>query len=143
MTIVTEPSHPLPEKSSDLVIWILSRIGDVKFVAANHMDVSTILCACGPAFVALFLEALASTAMVAGVREEDAVEMAARTMQGVVELVLDGEKPDVLRKKASTPGGFTVEGLRALEEGGLKELVVKAAGKSLKKLQKVDVGKGQ
>lgn len=107
------------------------------------MDVSTILCAGGPAFVALFLEALASTVMVAGVRKEDAMEMAARTMQGVVELVLDGEKPDVLRKKVSTPGGFTVEGLRVLEEGGLKELVVKAAGKSLEKLQKFDVGKGQ
>lgn len=60
-----------------------------------------------------------------------------------MELVLDDEMPDTLRKKIPTPGGLMLEGLRVLEEGVLKELVGKAAEKSLEKLHNACVGKGQ
>lgn len=138
MTIINEPTSPLPEITSELVIWIFSQIGSVKFVPAHHMNVATVLCAAGPAFAALFIQALASSAKARGVEEKAAIEMTARTMKGMAELVLNGEHPEVLRRKVTTPGGVTAEGLRVLEEGGMKELVAKAVDKSIEKLERAD-----
>lgn len=84
------------------------------------MDVSTALCGSGPAFLSLFLEALADGAVAMGLPRAEAQLMAAQTMRGTAGLVLEGEHPALVREKVSTPGGCTIGGLLVLEEGRVR-----------------------
>ena len=138
MTIIAEPSPPLSKENSALVSWIFTRIGHVKFVNTNVMSAATVLCATGPAFAALFLEALASGAEVMGIEGEEAINMAAKAIKGMAELVINGEHPDMLSKKVATPGGVTAEGLQVLVEGRMREMVIEAVEKATGKMERVD-----
>ncbi|KAF8544372.1 pyrroline-5-carboxylate reductase [Trichophaea hybrida] len=137
ITVITEPSPPLSQENSAIISWIFTRIGDVKFVNTNAMSAATVLCAAGPAFAATFLEALASGAEAMGIGGEEAIDMAAKAIKGMAELVINGEHPDMLRKKVATPGGVTIEGLRVLVEGGIREVVIEAVGKATNKTERV------
>lgn len=87
------------------------------------MDVSTALCGSGPAFLALFLEAMADGAVAMGLPRAEAQLMAAQTMRGTAGLVLNGDHPAIIREKVSTPGGCTIGGLLVLEEGTVRGTV--------------------
>jgi pyrroline-5-carboxylate reductase len=90
------------------------------------MDASTALCGSGPAFFALMLEAIIDGAVAMGLPRVEAQKMAAQTMKGTAEMVLQGEHPALLRDKVTTPGGCTIGGLLVLEEGRVRGTVAKA-----------------
>lgn len=135
MTVIATPDPPLPPPLSHLVTWLFTRIGLTVTLPAQHMDVSTALCGSGPAFLSLFLEALADGAVAMGLPRAEAQLMAAQTMRGTSGMVLGGEHPAMVREKVSTPGGCTIGGLLVLEEGrvrgsvarGVREATVVAA----------------
>jgi len=126
MTVIAMPSTPLSNDAEALVQWLFKRIGHVKVVSESAIDAATVLCGAGPAFAALFLEALAAGVERAGIAPEEAAEMAARTLKGAADLILAGESPVALRKAASTEGGVTAKGLSVLVEKGFKDSVIRA-----------------
>ncbi|MCJ1250453.1 delta 1-pyrroline-5-carboxylate reductase [Trapelia coarctata] len=131
ITVIAEPSSLVPKQASELVAWIFERIGHVKYVRPELMAAATVLCAATPAFAALFLEALVSGAKSAGLRDEDATEMAAYSFQGLASLVLSGEKPEALRRMVASKGGVTEQGLQVLEESKMSEIVSRAVHQSI------------
>ncbi|MCJ1321964.1 delta 1-pyrroline-5-carboxylate reductase [Xylographa vitiligo] len=134
MTVIATSTPPLPPPLALLTTWIFTRIGSVRHVAPHLMDVCTALCGSGPAFFALFMEAIADGAVAMGLSRKEALYMAAQTMKGTAAMILAGEHPAILRDKVSTPGGCTIGGLLVLEEGrvrgsaarGLREATVVA-----------------
>jgi pyrroline-5-carboxylate reductase len=126
MTVIGISDPPLPDQTKDLITWIFKQIGDVVYLPPHLMDVSTALCGSGPAFFALVLEAATDGAVAMGVPRADAQRMAAQTMRGTADLVLNGEHPAVLKDKVSTPGGCTIGGLMVLEEGAVRGSVSRA-----------------
>lgn len=126
MTVVATTDPPLPSATSALVTWIFRRIGDVVYLPPSTMDASTALCASGPAFFALMLEAAVDGAVAMGLPRAEAQRMAAQAMRGTAALVQTGEHPALLRDKVSTPGGCTIGGLLVLEEGRLRGTVARA-----------------
>jgi pyrroline-5-carboxylate reductase len=126
MTVIGISDPPLPHQTKDLITWIFKQIGDVVYLPPHLMDVSTALCGSGPAFFALVLEAATDGAVAMGVPRADAQRMAAQTMRGTADLVLNGEHPAVLKDKVSTPGGCTIGGLMVLEEGAVRGTVARA-----------------
>lgn len=126
MTVVETSTPPLPKAQADLVTWIFSKIGKVVRVAPTAMDVCTALCGSGPAFMALVMEAMADGAVAMGLPRAEAQMMAAQTMKGASDLVLNGQHPAILREKTSTPGGCTIGGLLVLEEGAVRGTVARA-----------------
>ena len=126
MTVIANPTPPLPQADSQLVTWMFERIGRVVHLPAASMDVSTALCGSGPAFMALVLEAIADGAVAMGLPRAEAQIMAAQTMRGTAGLVLNGEHPAVLKDKVSTPGGCTIGGLLVLEEGRVRGTMSRA-----------------
>jgi pyrroline-5-carboxylate reductase len=126
MTVIANPSPPLPPEWMNFVTWTFSRIGRVVHLPPSAMDASTALCGSGPAFMALVLEALADGGVAMGLPRAEAQLMAAQVMMGTAGLVINGEHPAILRDKVSTPGGCTIGGLLVLEEGRVRGAVARA-----------------
>lgn len=127
MTVINTSTPPLPEETSKLVSWIFTRIGRVVHLPPSNMDACTALCGSGPAFGAVMIESMAMGAIAMGVPRDEAYTMAAQTLRGMAGLALSsGDHPAVLRDKVSTPGGCTIGGLLALEEGNFRATVARA-----------------
>ena len=89
---------------------------------------------CGPAFTAIFIDALADGGVKAGLPRAKAIRFAEQMVLGAAQLALDtGKHPAQLRDDVASPGGSTIEGIQALEEGGLRAAVINAVVEAWKK----------
>lgn len=89
---------------------------------------------CGPAFAAIFIDALADGGVMAGIPRAKAIRFAEQMLLGTAQLALDTRKhPAQLRDDVASPGGSTIEGIKALEEGGLRAAVIDAVVRAWKK----------
>jgi pyrroline-5-carboxylate reductase len=102
---------------------IFMSVGKVLVLPEKYMDAVTALSGSGPAFMALFTEAMTEAGMQAGLTERNASELAIQTFIGTAGLLETGMPPHKLREIVTSPGGTTAAGLRVFEERGLKEMV--------------------
>ena len=92
-----------------------------------QMDAVTGLSGSGPAYVFLFMEALAEGGEKMGLSPQDSKILALQTVLGAARLALESEKGlTELREMVTSPGGTTVEGLKKLDEAGFKAAVIDA-----------------
>jgi len=106
---------------------ILSAAGTVDTIEERYMDAITGLSGSGPAFVYMFIEALADGGVRAGLPRDKALSYAARTVFGAAAMVQEtGKHPGVLKDMVTSPGGTTIAGIAALEDGAFRSSVIKA-----------------
>lgn len=97
--------------------------GAGKFMALPErlIDAGSAVSGCGPAYVDLFLEALADGGVACGLSRPAAMELAAQMVIGSALLQQKGGKhPSVLKDAVCSPGGTTIQGVRVLEQGGFR-----------------------
>jgi pyrroline-5-carboxylate reductase len=115
-----------PEKIAELE-KIMSGAGIVDRVEEHYMDAVTGLAGSGPAFVYLFIEALADGGVQAGLPKDKALHYAAQTVLGAAAMVQEtGKQPGELKDMVTSPGGTTIAGLAALEAGSFRPTVMQA-----------------
>mgnify|MGYP004450633511 FL=1 len=116
---------------------LMAHTGHVDKLEEGLIDAASALSGCGPAYMYLFLEGLADGAVACGIPRAKAYEYAAATMEGAAKLMLTaGQHPGQLKDAVCSPGGSTIQGVRVLEEKGLRaaamDCVIAAFEKSRK-----------
>jgi len=120
-------SENVTEEEKALVKELLAASGMVSELAEPLMEAASGVTGCGPAFAAMFVDALADGAVACGLPRAEAIAYAAQMMKGTAELLLaTGEHPDALRDRVCSPGGSTIQGVRKLEEGAFRAAVMNA-----------------
>ena len=115
------------QEELDWAKTLLSGAGLVDEIPEALMDAASALSGCGPAFACLFLEALADGAVACGLPRDKAVRYAAQMLEGTARLVREsGSHPGALKDAVCSPGGSTIQGVRVLEEQGLRGAAVDA-----------------
>ena len=121
------PGADITAQERDLVKALLDASGLVSELDEKQLDAANGVTGCGPAFAAMFCEALADGAVACGLPRQKALEYAAMMMKGSAELMLrEDMHPAVLKDRVCSPGGSTIQGVRTLEERGFRAAVMDA-----------------
>lgn len=109
-------------------------VGVAEVVTENLLDAVTGLSGSGPAYVFLMIEALADGGVLEGLPRQTALMLAAKTVAGAAQMVLDGEEhPAVLKDRVCSPAGTTIAAVNALEQGGVRAALIEAVHSSAKR----------
>ncbi len=110
---------------------IFGAVGMTFKVKEAVMDAVTALSGSGPAFAFIFVEALSDGGVLHGLSRADATRMAAQTLLGSARMILEsGQHPAELKDRVCSPGGTTIAGVNALEEGGFRAAAIDAVSRA-------------
>lgn len=99
---------------------VMQEAGRFDEIPEGLIDAGSAVTGCGPAFAAMFLEALADGGVACGLPRAKAQEYAAQMLLGSAAFVLDGQHPEVFKDNVCSPAGSTIQGVRKLEAGGFR-----------------------
>lgn len=109
------------------VVSILEGFGKCEVISEHLMDVVVSVSGSSPAYVFMFIEAMADAAVADGMPRAQAYEFAAQAVLGSAKMVLEtGKHPGELKDMVCSPGGTTIEAVRVLEEKGMRSAVFEA-----------------
>lgn len=109
----------------------LSSAGVLDELPEDKIDAASALSGCGPAFVYMFAEALADGAVECGLPRDKAMLYAAQTLLGSAKLLgRSGKHPGALKDAVCSPGGTTIAGVHALEDGAFRASAMNAVKKA-------------
>lgn len=115
------------EEETRYSLRLMESFGKASLVEERLMDAVGAVSGSSPAYVFLFMEAMADAAVAAGMPRAQAYEFAAQAVYGSAKLMLEtGKHPGELKDMVCSPGGTTIEGVRILEEGGFRGTVMDA-----------------
>lgn len=112
--------------------------GTLDLIDEDLIDAGCSVSGCGPAFMFMFIDAIAKAGASCGLTREQSIKYAATTMLGSAKLLLNSDKtPEELKQAVCSKGGSTIMGVNAFEDGGLYELTEKAVKASFKRNQEL------
>lgn len=124
------------EEDLEIVLSLLRSFGIASVVPERLMDVVVGVSGSSPAYVFMFIEAMADEAVAAGMPRKQAYEFAAQSVLGSAKMVLEtGKHPGELKDMVCSPGGTTIQAVKVLEERGMRAAVMDAMEACIKKSQ--------
>lgn len=136
--IAMNENHTFPGSVFEALGRQLGACGRIVVVPESLFDAVTAVSGSGPAYVYLFIEALADAGVRQGLARDMAYTLAAQTLAGAAAMVLEtGEHPGRLKDNVSSPGGTTIEAVYALEKAGLRGAVMDAVDACARKAKKM------
>ena len=116
----------------------MSHSGRMDALEERLFDAAGTVSGCGPAYIYMFIEAMADGAVACGVPRAKAMEYAAATMAGAANMVLQsGKHPGELKDAVCSPGGSTIAGVKALEDGKFRGTVMDCVMAAVKRNQEL------
>lgn len=138
--ILYDCSQGVTEQEETFFVELFSFAGLRDKLPEELMDAGTSVAGCGPAFAALFVEGLAKGAEKLGLPPEKAVLYAAQMLWGTGKLISkSGKTPEQIRIEVCSPGGSTIEGVKAFQQAGMEEISIRAVEKAY--LRNKELGK--
>ena len=125
--LVLSASPEVPAEKISEIENFLGNAGIVDIMDERYMDAVTGLSGSGTAFAYLFIEAMADGGVRAGLPRDKALRYAAQTVIGAAAMIQEtGTHPGELKDMVASPGGTTIAGIAALEDGAFRGTVIKA-----------------
>ncbi|MDE7199715.1 MAG: pyrroline-5-carboxylate reductase [Lachnospiraceae bacterium] len=126
------------EEETEYSLRLMGSFGKACLVEERLMDAVGAVSGSSPAYVFLFIEAMADAGVAAGMPRAQAYDFAAQAVYGSAKLVLEtGRHPGELKDMVCSPGGTTIEGVRVLEEAGFRGAVMDALLATVEKSRKL------
>jgi pyrroline-5-carboxylate reductase len=123
---------------SEIARKLFTAVGLAFPLKESLLDAVTGLSGSGPAYVYLFIEALSDGGVAAGLPRDVATKLAAQTVLGSAQMVLEtGMHPGALKDMVTSPGGTTIEGLHELEKGKFRGTIISAVRAATEKSRKL------
>ncbi len=120
-------SYEVTEEEKKTFCEAVKESGLVTEIPEHLHAIGGTLSGCGPAFVDMFIEALSDGAVACGLPRKQALDIAAQMVVGSGKLMLEtGKHPGELKDAVTSPGGTTIQGVRALEEHGFRAAAMDA-----------------
>ena len=115
------------EFETEFVDAIFKSFGEIEFLPERLMDAVTATSGSSPAYVFMFIEAMADGAVLDGIPRRKAYRMAAQTVMGAAKMLLElDQHPGELKDMVTSPGGTTIEALAKLEQAGFRSTIIEA-----------------
>ncbi len=128
------PNDAVTAKDRAGAEMLFGSVGRTEFVPERLMDTVTGVSGSSPAYVFMFIEALADAAVEGGMPRNQAYAFAAQSVFGSAKLALEsGKHPAELKDMVCSPGGTTIEAVRVLEKNGFRSAVIEATAACIEK----------
>ena len=132
------PDDLVSQEETDLVLKLLNSFGKAAVVTEPILDIVGAVSGSSPAFVFMFIEALADGAVAEGMPRAQAYTFAAQSVLGSAKMVLEtGLHPGSLKDMVCSPGGTTIEGVNVLEKEGMRSAVMDAVRACIAKTKRL------
>lgn len=134
MTVLC-PGRYASQEHIELAKEIFAAVGLVAVIDNEDlMDAVTALSGSGPAYAYIMIEALAEGGVKVGLPRSLSTILAAQSLLGAAKMVLEtGEHPAKLKDEVTTPAGVTIDGIMALEDGGIRVTLIKTVDRATEK----------
>jgi pyrroline-5-carboxylate reductase len=134
MTVLCPGKFAKPEHI-EMARSVFEPVGLVEVIDNEElMDGVTALSGSGPAYAYIIIEALAEGGVKVGLPRHLATKLAAQTLLGGAKMVMEtGEHPAKLKDEVTTPAGTTIDGIMALEDGGIRVTLIKTVDRATEK----------
>ena len=132
------PNKEVTERELEDALVLLRSFGRADTVTEKILDVVGAVSGSSPAFVFMFIEAMADGAVAEGMPRKQAYEFAAQAVYGSAKMVLEtGMHPGELKDMVCSPAGTTIEGVGVLEERGMRSAVSESIRACVKKTKQL------
>lgn len=127
MTAITS-APPAKDSDVEFVKGMFSSCGLVEMIKDESLlDAVTALSSSSPAFIDMLIEAMADASVLLGLPRKKSYTMAAQAVRGAAKMIIDtGKHPGELKDMVCSPAGTTIEGVRVLEEKGIRNAIFEA-----------------
>lgn len=125
--VACEQRHSLTDEQLQTFENLFGQIALIEWVDGKLLSTASSIAGCGPAFAAMFLEALGDAGVKHGLPRQTAYRLASQMMMGTSKLYLEtGTHPGAMKDAVCSPGGTTIKGVAALEKDGFRGTVIDA-----------------
>lgn len=127
-----------PNSNINIAESIFNMVGQTIHIKEDLFDAFSGVAGCGLAFVFPIIEAMADGAVLEGIDRSTAIRLAAQTVAGAGKLaVVTGKHPGPLKDDVCSPGGCTIEGVKTIEEHGVRAAYINAVISAVEKSKRM------
>lgn len=130
------PNANITDKELEEIVKLFECFSKVEVIEEKYINAVTAVTGSSPAYVYMFIEALADGAVLEGLPRDKAYKMAAQAVLGSAKMVLEtGKHPGALKDDVCSPGGTTIEAVYSLEKSGFRAAVIESIEKCVRKAE--------
>ncbi|GAF63319.1 pyrroline-5-carboxylate reductase [Bacillus sp. TS-2] len=125
----------MTDTDRQFIVDLFNKVGKTEVIDEKLMDIASAVGGSSPAFIYMYIEALADAAVLYGIPREQAYAITAQAVLGSAKMVLEtNTHPAQLKDEVCSPGGTTIQSMAALEKNGFRSAIIEAVHANMAKL---------